>query len=79
MRILVIHPLVNSFVCTGKAAAALLLLDDPSSHYGKKYMLTRPEDIDNENAAKILSEVLKAEIKFACNLLQGIQRHLFMK
>jgi uncharacterized protein YbjT (DUF2867 family) len=30
----------------GTAAAKLLLLDDPSPHYGKKYTLVGPEDVN---------------------------------
>jgi uncharacterized protein YbjT (DUF2867 family) len=35
----------------GRAAAALLDLDDPSAHYGKKYMLTGPEDVNDQRFA----------------------------
>jgi uncharacterized protein YbjT (DUF2867 family) len=32
----------------GRAAAALLSLEDPSRHYSKKYMLTGPEDVNDQ-------------------------------
>jgi len=52
----------------GKAAAKLLLLEDPSPHYGKKYMLTGPEDVNNQTIESDLKEILKTDIKFAGNL-----------
>jgi len=48
----------------GKVAAALLLLDDPSPHYGKKYTLNGPEDVDPTKAKKILSEVYGGEFEY---------------
>jgi len=52
----------------GGTAAKLLLLDDPSPHYGKKYMLTGPEDVNNATIAADLKEVLNEDITFAGNL-----------
>jgi len=48
----------------GAAAAALLLLDDPSPHYGKKYSLTGPEDLNAEKVKKTLEEVLGTPITY---------------
>ncbi len=55
-------------VDVGKAAAALLLLDDPSAHFGKKYMLTGPEDVNNRSIEEALSEVLQREVVFERSL-----------
>ncbi len=52
----------------GKAAAALLLLEDPSPHFGKKYMLTGPEDVNNRSIEAALSEVLQREVEFEGSL-----------
>lgn len=49
----------------GRAAAALLSLDDPSPHYGQKYTLTGPENIDDQSIGEVLREVLQTDVKFA--------------
>eukprot|EP00026_Physarum_polycephalum_P007945 Phypoly_transcript_08018.p1 GENE.Phypoly_transcript_08018~~Phypoly_transcript_08018.p1 ORF type:complete len:291 (+),score=46.84 Phypoly_transcript_08018:549-1421(+) len=48
----------------GRAAAALLALTDPSAHYGKRYNLSGPADINAESIAADLSEVLGEKITF---------------
>lgn len=49
----------------GKAAAALLLLEDPSPHFGKRYNLEGPEPLNGERMAEIASEVFGEKI--TCN------------
>eukprot|EP00026_Physarum_polycephalum_P011350 Phypoly_transcript_11568.p1 GENE.Phypoly_transcript_11568~~Phypoly_transcript_11568.p1 ORF type:complete len:291 (+),score=42.12 Phypoly_transcript_11568:185-1057(+) len=48
----------------GRAAAALLALPDPSAHYGKRYNLSGPADINADSIASDLSEVLHEKITF---------------
>lgn len=47
---------------TAKAAAALLLLDDPSPHYGKRYNLEGPETLNGDKMAEIASEFFGEKI-----------------
>jgi uncharacterized protein YbjT (DUF2867 family) len=54
----------------GRAAAALLDLDDPSAHYGKKYMLTGPEDVNDQRFASLTSLTLP-RVQLSCNLLDS--------
>jgi len=51
----------------GTAAARLLVLEDPSPHYRKTYMMTGSEDVNNATIAADLKEVLNADITFAGN------------
>jgi len=48
----------------GLAAAKLLLLEDPSPHIRKKYMLVGPEDVNDESIKRDFSEVLGTAIQF---------------
>ncbi|ELR22028.1 NmrAlike family protein [Acanthamoeba castellanii str. Neff] len=52
----------------GRAAAALLSLEDPSRHYSKKYMLTGPEDVNDQSIGEALREVLQADVTFGGTL-----------
>eukprot|EP01112_Ceratiomyxa_fruticulosa_P015893 TRINITY_DN4748_c0_g1_i1.p1 TRINITY_DN4748_c0_g1~~TRINITY_DN4748_c0_g1_i1.p1 ORF type:complete len:276 (-),score=62.38 TRINITY_DN4748_c0_g1_i1:128-955(-) len=63
----------------GKAAATLLSLEDPSAHFGKKYMLTGPENVNDKVIAHILSNALKRDVHFIGTLtndeLLNVFRH----
>jgi uncharacterized protein YbjT (DUF2867 family) len=47
----------------GEAAAKLLALDDPSTHYGKKYNLSGPEDVTGKDVVSILEQITHRKIK----------------
>jgi uncharacterized protein YbjT (DUF2867 family) len=47
----------------GIAAAALLNLADPSPHYGKKYMITGPQDVNDDVIRQTLSEVFGKRLR----------------
>ncbi len=47
----------------GEAAAKLLTIDDPSTHYGKKYNLSGPEDVTGKYIDSILEQLMHKKIK----------------
>jgi uncharacterized protein YbjT (DUF2867 family) len=61
----------------GDAAAALLVLEDPSPHYGKKYDLNGPEDVNRSKVAQVFRQVLQEDIKVVAvteeELRQGLR------
>jgi len=61
------HPVIDPDD-VGAAAAALLRLDDPSPHFGKKYDLVGPEVINDNTIATALSTVLNTPITSAGTL-----------
>jgi uncharacterized protein YbjT (DUF2867 family) len=47
----------------GEAAAKLLIIDDPSIHFGKKYNLSGPEDVTGKNIVSMLEQITHQKIK----------------
>jgi uncharacterized protein YbjT (DUF2867 family) len=47
----------------GEAAAKLLALDDPSLHFGKKYNLSGPEDVNGQDLLALIEEITHQKIQ----------------
>ena len=47
----------------GEAAGKLLALDDPSLHFGKKYNLSGPEDVNGEDVVALIEEITHQKIE----------------
>ncbi|CAF0876481.1 unnamed protein product [Adineta steineri] len=47
----------------GEVAAKLLSLEDPSSHFRKKYNLSGPEDVTGKDVVSILEQITQKKIQ----------------